>query len=211
MSVQFAAAAAVVIVCSACGSTSSPSPAPDSASTQPPASTSGNAAVKGRIARSLASSSAVIVLEPTAGTELPVNQHPAIMDQAGYEFFPASLIAQAGQPVEFRNSEDILHNVRVTETSTHEPVFNVATLSFGKYEHKFEPGFYDVRCDIHSAMHASIMVTDSPYTANTAEDGSFSISDVRPGKYNLTIYAGAAPVVRAVEVTSSGTDLGVIQ
>ena len=39
-------------------------------------------------------------------------------------------------------------------------------------------------------MRAGILVTASPYTATTAEDGSFSISNVRPGQYNLTIYAG---------------------
>ncbi len=53
------------------------------------------------------------------------------MDQAGYEFLPGFLIAQAGQNVQFRNSEDVLHNVRVTETTTQQPVFNVATLAFG--------------------------------------------------------------------------------
>ena len=43
---------------------------------------------------------------------------PAIMDQSGYEFLPALLVAQAGQTVEFRNSEDVLHNVRVTDEAT---------------------------------------------------------------------------------------------
>ena len=54
-------------------------------------------------------------------------------------------------------------------------------------------------------MRASILVTASPYAATTAEDGSFTISNVRPGQYNLTIYAGAAPVVRPIEV-KSGAD-----
>ena len=60
------------------------------------------------------------------------------MDQAGYEFLPGFLLAQAGQSVQFRNSEDVLHNVRVTEISSQKPVFNVATVAFGKYEHKFD-------------------------------------------------------------------------
>jgi hypothetical protein len=46
---------------------------------------------------------------------------------------------------------------------------------------------------------------------STAEDGSFNISNVRPGQYNLTIYAGPAPVVRLVEVKSALTDLGEIR
>ena len=146
------------------------------------------------------------MLEPQGGAELPITSAPAIMDQAGYEFLPAFLIAQAGQPVQFRNSEDVLHNVRVSNAAPpQEPVFNVATLAFGKHEHKFQPGYYNVTCDIHSTMRASIFVTASPYTATTAADGRFSLSNVLPGQYNLTIYAGAAPVVRPVEI-KSGAD-----
>ena len=211
MIVRLAAAAALLIVSSACGGTSTPTPPADAPSKQRPASSVEKVGLKGKIASSLAPPSAVVVLESQDGAELPVKGEPAVMDQAGYEFLPEFLIAQAGQPVQFRNSEDVLHNVRVTETSTQKPAFNVATLAFGKYEHKFEPGFYTVTCDIHSTMRAGILVTASPYTASTAEDGSFSMSDVRPGKYNLTIYAGAPPVVRPVEVKSGQTDLGVIQ
>jgi hypothetical protein len=113
--------------------------------------------------------------------------------------------------VHFRNSEDVLHNVRVTEISSQKPVFNVATLAFGKYEHKFDPGYYNVTCDIHSTMRATILVTASPYTATTAQDGSFAMSNVRPGTYSLTVYAGPAPVVRQIEVKSGGIDLGEIR
>jgi hypothetical protein len=34
---------------------------------------------------------------------------------------------------------------------------------------------------------------------------------VKPGRYNLTVYAGAAPVVRPIELKAFRTDLGVIQ
>ena len=130
------------------------------------------------------------------------------MDQAGYEFLPAFLIAQAGQPVQFRNSEDVLHNVRVSECGVTGTRVQRGDVAFGKYEHKFQPGYYNVTCDIHSTMRASIFVTASPYTATTADDGRFNLSNVLPGQYNLTIYAGAAPVVRPVEVKSGRTDLG---
>ena len=134
------------------------------------------------------------------------------MDQSGYAFLPGFLLAQAGQVVQFRNSEDVLHNVRVTEASQQKSVFNVATVAFGMYEHKFEePGFYTVTCDIHPTMRASILVTATPYTATTGADGSFTIDDVKPGAYNLTIYAGSAPLVRPIEVKNGKTELGVIQ
>ncbi len=166
----------------------------------------------GKLAPSIAPPSALVVLEPQSGIELPVKSEPAIMDQSGYEFVPGFLLAQTGQVVHFRNGEDVLHNVRVTESSQQKPIFNVATVAFGSYEHKFaEPGLYNVGCDIHPTMRASILVTATPYTATSAEDGSFTMTNVRPGRYNLTVYAGAAPVVRSVEVKSGRTDLGVIQ
>ena len=177
----------------------------------PPGSPAGASGVAGRLAASIAPPSSLIVLEAEGGAELPIKSKPAVIDQAGYEFLPGFLLAQAGQPVQFRNSEDVLHNVRVTEVSSQKPVFNVATVAFGKYEHTFEPGYYSVTCDIHTTMRASILVSASPYTATTADDGTFSIADVKPGHYKLTIYAGAAPVVRSVEVKRGGTDLGLIQ
>ena len=168
--------------------------------------------VAGRLAQSVAAPAALVVLEPQSGIDVPVKAEPAIMDQAGYEFLPAFLLAQTGQNVQFRNSEDVLHNIRVTETSQQKPIFNVATPPFGSYEHKFgEAGLYNVSCDIHTSMRASILVTATPYTATTAEDGSFTMSNVKPGKYNLTVYAGAEPVKRSVEVKSQKTNFGVIQ
>ena len=62
---------------------------------------------------------------------------------------PTAFVIMCSACVQFRNSEDILHNVRVIETSTCEPVFNVA-----------------------STMHASILVTASPYPASTDEDAA---------------------------------------
>jgi plastocyanin len=207
MTWRLAAVAALLFVTTACGGETNNADLKVGTTT----ATGQNSTVTGKLAPSLAPPSALIVLEPRGAADLPVKAEPAIMDQSGYEFLPGFLIAQAGQQVQFRNSEDVLHNVRVTEISTQKPVFNVATLAFGQYEHKFDPGYYNVTCDIHTTMRASILVTASPYTTTTAEDGSFSINNVKAGQYNLTIYAGPEPVVRSVEVKSAPTDLGVIQ
>src|SRR5688572_18276400 len=75
--------------------------------------------LSGKIAPALAPPAALVVLEPAMPMELPVKAEPAIMDQSGYQFLPGFLLAQAGQNVQFRNSEDVLHNVRVAEASTH--------------------------------------------------------------------------------------------
>jgi plastocyanin len=207
-----AATAALLLAALGCGGQSDTNPAPDTASPPHAESAGGGVEVTGKVPPALAPPSSLLALESRGHIELPIKAEPAVMDQVSLEFLPPFLLAQAGQAVEFRNGEDVLHNIRVTEVAGQKPVFNVATPPGGKYLHKFErPGFYNVGCDIHQTMRADIFVMDTPYTATTGTDGSFTISNVKPGEYNLTVYAGSTPIVRAVEIRSSRTDLGVIQ
>jgi hypothetical protein len=45
-----------------------------------------------------------------------------------------------------------------------------------------------VKCNIHGWMHAYIGVLDHPYFAVSKEDGTFTISNLPPGSYTLTIW-----------------------
>ena len=96
------------------------------------------------------------------------------MDQQGQMFMPDTLLARTGQPVHFRSSEDVLHNVRVIRNDQ-KPIFNVATPPWGSYTHTFdEPGFYNVTCDIHAAMRATMYVASTPYVGTADERGHFT-------------------------------------
>ena len=80
-------------------------------------------------------------LEPTFAHEFPAAEGAAYMDQQGQMFIPDTLLVRTGQPVHFRSSEDMLHNVRVIR-SDKTPIFNVAMPPWGSYTHTFhEPGF----------------------------------------------------------------------
>src|SRR5687768_1578077 len=120
MTLRFAAVAALLLAAIGCGGNNElPAKAELKVdTTHAAASSSDGAHVTGKVAPGLALPSAVVVLEPKSEAELPVKSEPAIMDQAGYEFLPGFLLAQAGQLVQFRNSEDVLHNVRVSEISS---------------------------------------------------------------------------------------------
>ena len=202
---------AVILAASfGCGTTSTPAPAGSASSTSSSGpsggSAVGSASVTGKVKG--AGAGAAVVLTPADGHEIAPPAAPKIMDQSGYEFLPALLLAQQGQTVRFRNSEDVLHNVRVTEVATETPVFNVATIAFGSYDYKFErPGFYTVTCDIHSTMRADILVAPTPYTAKTDAGSGFAIDNVPAGTYILTLYAGGAPITKSVEVKSGKTEL----
>ena len=203
---------ALLVAALACGGQPEPAPGTNTPPATDVVAHGGGVDIVGKLAPSVASPAALVVLAPQSGVEVPVKAEPAVLDQAGYEFLPGFLLAQTGQAVQFRNSENVLHNVRVTEASQQTPIFNVATAPYGNYEFKFaEPGLYNVGCDIHPTMKASILVTATPYTATTGADGSFIMTNVKPGQYNLTVYAEGAPVVRSVEVKTGKTDLGTIQ
>jgi hypothetical protein len=111
------------------------------------------------------------------------------MDQYGSAFLPKVLVARVGQPVDFKNSEDVLHNVRVVDTESGKTVFNVGTPVVGSYRHTFEKeGAYDVSCDIHPYMAAFIIVTSAPYWAIAGSEGEFDIPEVPEGVYRLTVW-----------------------
>lgn len=150
----------------------------------------------------------VVVLEPQAGPPVEPPETPVQMDQLGMEFLPPVLLAIVGQPVNFTNSEDVLHNVRVYNIDTKETAFNISTPIGGTYVHRFETaGTYRVACDIHPAMGASVVVTMSPYSTVARRDGSFAIDDVAPGAYMAFVQAGAQRRRHAVTITSDDTDL----
>ena len=144
-----------------------------------------------------------IVLEPRTPRDYPPPDETPVMDQVGQTFGPPVLFVRTGRPVEFRNSDDTLHNVHVTNEDTREGAFNVAIPTGNSYRFTFKTdGFYHVGCDIHPAMSAEIIATSSPYATTAAEDGSYEFVDVPPGAYRLAIYLGGRKTESDVDVTA---------
>ena len=130
------------------------------------------------------------------------------MDQVSLSFGPELLFVRTGQPAEFRNSDDTLHNVNVKHEETREQAFNVAIPTGGNYQHTFgRDGFYRVGCDIHPAMAASIFAATTPFTTLAAVDGSFAFDDVPPGPWTVTIYTGGKRLHKDVEVKGGVTQV----
>lgn len=144
----------------------------------------------------------VVLLNPKAAQEFPLQADKPVMDQAALTFGPPLLFVRTNQPAEFRNSDDTLHNVHVTHEETKEPQFNVAIPTGESFSYTFtREGFYHVGCDIHPAMSAEIFASSSPYVTTADADGSFALDDVPPGEYAVTVYAGEKRLERTVTVT----------
>ena len=173
-----------------------------------PAPAGAGLTVSGTAPVALDGSLTVVILEPLAGAAFEPPAEPVRMDQLGMEFLPPVLLANVGQPVHFRNSEDVLHNVRVYNIDTRETAFNISTPIGGTYEHRFDAaGTYRVACDIHPAMGASVVVTSSPHAAVAARDGSFVLDDVPGGSYTAVVQAGAERSRHAVTIAPGAADL----
>jgi plastocyanin len=163
--------------------------------------------VSGRAA-TIAGYPSIVVLEPIGGDPLPPQTTPPAMDQEQQTFIPPILLVRTGEPVDFLNHDDVLHNVRVKNEETKESAFNVAIPTGEKYTHTFErDGFYDVGCDIHPGMTAQILASSSPYSVIADPSGAFTISNVPDGPYKATAYVGAREVTREINVTAGTTTI----
>jgi hypothetical protein len=187
-------------------SCSKPAEAP--ASTSPPAVTPPSSPGLAVVVGTAPSGGAIVTLEPASPREFALPAGPGVMDQFGKQFVPAMLFVRVGQPVEFRNSEDTPHNVNVVRSRTGAEVFNVSTDPFQKHVHIFDrSGRYEVSCDIHPGMLASVVATTTPYMAVADERGRFTIADVEPGAYRLIFSLGGGETERRIDVTSPRTEI----
>jgi plastocyanin len=187
-----------------------PAEAPAAKST-PATADASVATVTGKAPAARGGLAAVVILKPVVDREFPPAAYAPVMDQISLSFIPPVLFVRTGQVTEFRNSDDVLHNVRVYEDETKEPAFNVAIPTGGAYSYTMKrDGFYNVGCDIHPGMAAVIVATATPHSTLAAPDGAFTIEGVAPGEYQLTVYADVDKFERNVTVSNARTDLGVI-
>ena len=74
------------------------------------------------------------------------------------------------------------------------------------------PGTIRAKCDIHSWMQGWWIVAKTPYTVVSNEDGSYSITDIPPGTYNLKIWHEKLGVTEQSVVIKAGetTEMDVV-
>jgi plastocyanin len=133
---------------------------------------------------------AVVWLEGVAAmtATLPAKQ-PVRMDQQNFFFVPHVLAVDAGQAVEFLNSDNANHGVTATAL---EPAncFNVSIpLVSQSYTHRFLASKHPVAigCPVHVSMAAWIYVFEHSFHDVSDEQGRFHLPPAPPGRYTLQI------------------------
>jgi plastocyanin len=189
----------------ACGGSPQPQPAAVTPAAAP-ARAAGLTQVTGR-----APAGALVALEPASGA-LPLPDGGALMDQYSKQFVPTTLFVRVGQVVTFRNSEDQLHDVTIVRSRTGTTVFSVSQDPFNENRFTFDrPGEYEVNCDVHPGMRATIVASTTPYAAYAGADGRFALADVAPGAYKLQITSSGQTRERPVEIAGASVDVGEVR
>src|SRR3954470_15046525 len=103
-------ASAVVAGCSRDAAQSAETAA-STAGGSPAAPDSGVQTVTGRAPAAAGGYPAIILLEPVGAESTPAQAAAPAMDQEQQTFIPSILLVRTGQPVNFLNHDDVLHNV----------------------------------------------------------------------------------------------------
>ena len=128
----------------------------------------------------------VYVKDGLNGFVFPIPTQPVVLDQDKCRYSPRVLGVRVGQPLQIRNSDPLLHNVR--SNAVINQAFNKSTPVEGMtFDHAFATREVMVpfKCDVHGWMAAYVGVIEHPYFATTGADGKASIANLPPGTYTI--------------------------
>lgn len=153
-----------------------------------------------------ASGKSVVYLD-APGKTFPTTDKKPVMDQKGLLFQPHVMMVQQGTTVEFLNSDNVQHNVFWPSVGGDKKAgHNMGTWPKGeKRDFKFDhPGVAPLLCNVHPEMAGYIIVSPSPYFAETDDSGEYKIENVPDGTYNVTVWhEGAKPQTKSVTVSGA--------
>jgi plastocyanin len=137
------------------------------------------------------SGESVVYIEGVAGKTFPAPSQHVTIDQKGLMFVPHITAVVQGTTVEFLNSDSVAHNVFWPSISGNKKLgHNLGTWPKGQRQSfKFDnPGVVSLLCNVHPEMAAYVIVSPTPYFAETDKDGEFKIENVPDGAYTVTAW-----------------------
>lgn len=154
---------------------------------QAPGQASGNISGKVNATKGVS----VVWLEAEAGKTYPKADKPMVMSQKSLRFAPHVLMVPAGTTVDFENGDDVQHNIFWPAISGDKKLSHTLGTWPKGQARKFEfttPGIVPLLCNVHPEMAGFIVVTPTPYGAETDEAGTFTIAGVPDGNYTVTAW-----------------------
>jgi plastocyanin len=152
----------------------------------------------------------VVYVDTIAGKTFPAPAEHPVIDQKGLLFQPHITVVLRGTTVEFRNSDNVAHNVfwpSIQQGAKKLPGKNLGTWPQGeKRPFKFDQaGAAALLCNVHPEMAGYIVVSPTPYYVTTDNSGNYKIDGVPDGQYNVVAWHdGAKTQSKAVAVAGDG-------
>lgn len=148
-----------------------------------------------------------VVYLDAPGKTFPAPDKKPVMDQKGLLFSPHIMVIQQGTTVEFLNSDNVQHNVFWPSIGGDKKQgHNLGTWPKGeKRPWKFDyAGVAPLLCNVHPEMAGYIVVSPSPYFAETDDSGTYTIDNVPDGTYTVRVWhEGAKPTTKSVTVSGA--------
>jgi hypothetical protein len=120
-----------------------------------------------------------------AGASYSAPAEAVTIDQDGCIYKPRVFGAMVGQTIDIKNSDPVLHNIKAVPKE--QRGFNISQprpmttkRSFNRRE-----VMVPLECNVHSWMQAYVGVLDHPFFATTGEDGTFRITGLPAGTYEI--------------------------
>ena len=113
---------------------------------------------------------------------------PARYDQKGCQYIPHVAVMQVGQTLQIYNDDQTSHNIHPLAKVNPEwnksqpPGSPPIKATYNK------PEFIAVKCNVHPWMHGTFAVLTTDHHALSAQDGTFSLDGLPPGKYTVTAW-----------------------
>lgn len=166
------------------------------------------AATAGTIEGSVSPGKSVVYVDAIPGKTFPAPSEKPLVGQQSLMFKPSLLVIQQGTTVEFQNDDSVQHNVFWPSVGGNKKAaHNLGTWPKGdKRSFKFDqPGVVPLLCNVHPEMSGYIVVSPTPYFAETDASGHFKIDNVPDGKYTVVAWhEGSKQQTKSVDVAGTG-------
>jgi hypothetical protein len=106
--------------------------------------------------------------------------------QEGCRYVPHIAAVMVGQPVQFEDEDQTLHNIHPMPKNN--PEWNQSQMPHSQpLEKSFSQPelMIPVKCNQHPWMHMYLSVIGNPYFAITSNDGKFTLPSLPPGTYTI--------------------------
>ncbi|NYF79457.1 carboxypeptidase regulatory-like domain-containing protein [Granulicella arctica] len=136
----------------------------------------------------------------------------AVLDQKGCRYTPHVIAIEAGDYVEFRNSDVTMHNIHTMPTVVGNEAIDISQGPKGTPVIKQFPDaevMLPVRCNNHPWMNAFINISATPFFAVTDAFGQFDLKGLPAGQYVLgAVQEKLGEQTLTVTVPAKGTAKG---